>query len=85
MTKLVTVTERVDIGKCPECIDCEMLLEQVDDLIILVEQVHFEQVAMTEPTECLEPTLLDWLLPWIGVVVGVALGYLIARMKKGET
>ena len=41
----ITVTERVDIGECP---DCEALLERVDVLTILVERIHFNQIAECE-------------------------------------
>ena len=57
----------------------------ISDLVSALEalEIHIVEPVRAEPVDCVEPILLDHLLPWIGLAVGIVLGYAlhVAREK----
>ena len=60
----------------------------VSDVITMLEDLDKRIVELhtsdMEVAECLEPTLLDHLVPWIALVIGLVLGYAMHMTSKSE-
>ena len=60
----------------------------VSSVITALESLEGRMVELhtsdMEVAECLEPTLLDHLVPWIALVIGLVLGYAMHMTSKNE-